>query len=88
MTQTKHRQEPETGLSSADSACIPGVATVPVEHGHVRVCGVVLVFKALVTLGTPYQEQLKVDDVINIAEKVAFQPPAVDVIRHDVFPAA
>ncbi|OLQ11100.1 hypothetical protein AK812_SmicGene5103 [Symbiodinium microadriaticum] len=44
--------------------------------------------KALVTLGTPYQEQLKVDDVINIAEKVAFQPPAVDVIRHDVFPAA
>jgi len=34
------------------------------------------------------KEQLKVDDVINIAEKVAFQPPAVDVIRHDVFPAA
>jgi len=34
------------------------------------------------------KEQLKVDDVVNIATKVAFQPPAVDVVRHDVFPVA
>jgi len=34
------------------------------------------------------KEQLKVDDMIDITAKVAFQPPVVDVPQHDVFPAA
>ncbi|CAE7824426.1 unc-104 [Symbiodinium sp. CCMP2592] len=34
------------------------------------------------------KEQLKVDDMIDITAKVAFQPPVVDVLQHDVFPAA
>ncbi|CAE7393724.1 unc-104 [Symbiodinium sp. CCMP2456] len=34
------------------------------------------------------KEQLKVDDMMDITTKIAFQPPAVDVLQHDVFPAA
>ncbi|CAE7243585.1 unc-104 [Symbiodinium sp. KB8] len=34
------------------------------------------------------KEQLKVDDMMDITTKVAFQPPAVDVLQHDVFPVA
>ncbi|CAE7665379.1 unnamed protein product [Symbiodinium sp. CCMP2456] len=34
------------------------------------------------------KEQLTVDDMIDIKSKLQFQPPAVDVLQHDVFPTA
>mmetsp|Transcript_44144 Transcript_44144/g.91235 ORF Transcript_44144/g.91235 Transcript_44144/m.91235 type:complete len:432 (+) Transcript_44144:65-1360(+) len=34
------------------------------------------------------KEQLTVDDIIDIKSKLQFQPPAVDVLQHDMFPTA